>query len=206
MDLDLVGALATLRPDLQFVLLGPVVKIDEASLPQAPNLHWLGSKDYRALPEYLSGWDVAFMPFARNEATRFISPTKTPEFLAAGIPVVSTPITDVVQPYGAEGLVEIAGTAGEMSSVPFLTVTSFATVKVLPVVTEYTRSPATVKLYATAAVTSIVTVLPALMVTLSVAVGTAPLDQVEAALHKPVAMDVTLPAGFVDWLALNAED
>ena len=89
-----------LRPDWQFVMLGPVVKIDPADLPRLPNIHWLGGKTYDELPAYLAGWDVGFMPFALNEATRYISPTKTPEFLAAGMPVVSTPITDVVRPYG----------------------------------------------------------------------------------------------------------
>lgn len=108
MDLELVKTLATLRPDWQFVMIGPVVKIDENSLPQAPNLHWLGGREYRELPAYLSGWAAGFMPFALNESTRFISPTKTPEFLAAGVPIVSTAITDVVRPYGLKGLVEIA--------------------------------------------------------------------------------------------------
>jgi hypothetical protein len=116
MDIELVAALATLRPDLQFVLIGPVVKIDAAALPQGPNLHWLGSKNYAVLPDYLSGWDCGFMPFALNESTRFISPTKTPEFLAAGVPVCSTPITDVVSPYGSQGLVEIAADAQRFSS------------------------------------------------------------------------------------------
>jgi glycosyltransferase involved in cell wall biosynthesis len=107
-DLELLAAVAAARPDLQLVMVGPVVKIDPATLPQAPNLHWLGGKTYGALPEYIAGWDVAMMPFARNEATRFISPTKTPEYLAAGRPVVSTSIRDVVQPYGALGLARIA--------------------------------------------------------------------------------------------------
>ena len=89
-------------------MIGPVVKIDPATLPQRPNIHWLGGKSYNELPHYLAGWDVGFMNFALNEATKFISPTKTPEFLAAGVPVVSTPITDVVRPYGEKGLVEIA--------------------------------------------------------------------------------------------------
>lgn len=114
MDIDLVGEMADLRPDWQFVMIGPVVKIDPASLPKNANLHWLGSREYRDLPRYLKGWDVGVMPFALNEATRFISPTKTPEFLAAGIPVVSTPIKDVIRPYGQLGLVEIAETAEEM--------------------------------------------------------------------------------------------
>ena len=90
------------------MILGPVVKIDPASLPQLPNLHYLGGKTYDELPAYLAGWDVALMPFALNEATRFISPTKTPEYLAGGCPVVSTPITDVVRTYGDSGVVWIA--------------------------------------------------------------------------------------------------
>jgi glycosyltransferase involved in cell wall biosynthesis len=109
-DADLVARLADLRPDWNLIMIGPVVKIDPASLPQRPNIHWLGGKSYDELPSYLGGWDAGVMPFAMNEATRFISPTKTPEFLAAGLPVISTPITDVVRPYGASGLVEIAET------------------------------------------------------------------------------------------------
>jgi UDP-galactopyranose mutase len=108
MDLELVEGVARARPDWQLLVIGPVVKIDPAALPRLPNVHWLGSKSYEDLPAYLSGWDVAIMPFARNEATRFISPTKTPEYLAAGRPVVSTSIRDVVRPYGDEGLVRIA--------------------------------------------------------------------------------------------------
>ena len=116
MDVELVGQVAALRPDWHFVMLGPVVKIDPAVLPRRDNIHWLGGKSYSDLPRYLSGWDVGFMPFALNEATRFISPTKTPEFLAAGVPVVSTAITDVVRPYGEKGLVEIARTAEDVAS------------------------------------------------------------------------------------------
>ncbi len=116
MDLALIGGLAELRPDLQFVMIGPVVKIDKESLPLRDNIHWLGSKTYDELPAYLSGWDVALLPFALNESTRFISPTKTPEYLAAGRPVVSTSITDVVTPYGDEGLVWIADSPDAMSS------------------------------------------------------------------------------------------
>jgi UDP-galactopyranose mutase len=114
MDLDLVAELAAMRPEWSFVMIGPVVKIEPGALPQAPNLHWLGARRYAELPEALAGWDAGFMPFARNESTRFISPTKTPEFLAAGLPVVSTPITDVVRDWGApegNGLVEIAADA-----------------------------------------------------------------------------------------------
>jgi UDP-galactopyranose mutase len=108
LDLDLLGSIAERRPEWQVVMVGPVVKIDEAELPRAPNLHYLGGRPYAELPRYLAGWDVALMPFARNEATRFISPTKTPEYLAAGAPVVSTSIRDVVRPYGDLGLVRIA--------------------------------------------------------------------------------------------------
>lgn len=114
MDVELLAQAADLRPEWQFVMIGPVVKIDPASLPQRANIHWLGSKSYNELPHYLSGWDIGFMNFALNEATRFISPTKTPEFLAAGVPVVSTAITDVVRPYGEKGLVEIARSAEEV--------------------------------------------------------------------------------------------
>jgi UDP-galactopyranose mutase len=108
MDIDLIAGLAVRRPDWQIVLIGPVVKIDEATLPSAPNLHYLGQKQYVELPSYLANWDVAMLPFAVNASTRYISPTKTPEYLAAGKPVVSTPIHDVVRPYGERGLVRIA--------------------------------------------------------------------------------------------------
>ncbi len=115
MDLELVAGLAALRPDLQLIMLGPVVKIDPASLPQAPNLHWLGGRGYDELPEYLAHWDLGFMPFALNESTRFISPTKTPEFLAAGLPVISTAVVDVVRDYGEAGLVEIVESPAELA-------------------------------------------------------------------------------------------
>lgn len=115
-DRELIAALAARRPDWQIVLIGPVVKIDPATLPQGPNIHYLGPKRYAELPLYLAGWDVAMLPFARNDATRFISPTKTPEYLAAGKPVVSTSIRDVVDPYGAQGLAEIADTPAEFEA------------------------------------------------------------------------------------------
>jgi len=107
-DLELVARLADARPDWQVVMVGPVVKIDPAALPQRANLHWLGQRSYAELPEFVGGWDVCLMPFALNESTRFISPTKTLEYLAAGRPVVSTPIRDVVGPYA--GVVAIAAT------------------------------------------------------------------------------------------------
>lgn len=112
-DIDLLREMAIAKPDWQFVLLGPVVKIDPATLPIKDNIHYLGSKTYKDLPGYLSGWDIALIPFAINDSTRFISPTKTPEYLAAGKPVISTPITDVVAPYGSMGLVHIARSAEE---------------------------------------------------------------------------------------------
>lgn len=111
MDVDLIDQVAAARPDWHLVLLGPVVKIDAALLPRRPNIHYLGSKTYDELPQYIAGWDVALLPFARNEATRFISPTKTPEYMAAGKPIVSTSIRDVVRPYGQQGLVRIADDA-----------------------------------------------------------------------------------------------
>jgi len=108
LDVDLLAKAAGDMPDVQFVMIGPVVKIDPADLPRLPNIHWLGPKSYAELPAYMAYWDMGWMPFALNEATRYISPTKTPEFLAAGLPVVSTAIVDVVRSYGAQGLVQIA--------------------------------------------------------------------------------------------------
>lgn len=108
LDGELVAQAAAECPEIHFVMLGPVVKIDPAALPQGPNLHWLGPKSYVNLPAYLGHWDAGWMPFALNEATRFISPTKTPEFLAAGLRVTSTAVADVVSGYGNAGLVAIA--------------------------------------------------------------------------------------------------
>ncbi len=112
-DSQLLDQIASMRPDWQFIMIGPIVKIDPASLPQHPNIHYLGGKKYQELPEYLAGWDIALLLFARNDSTRFISPTKTPEYLAAGKPVISTSIRDVVRPYGDLKLVEIADTPDE---------------------------------------------------------------------------------------------
>jgi UDP-galactopyranose mutase len=112
-DSELLDQVAAQRPDWQFVMIGPVVKIDPETLPKGPNIHYLGAKKYDELPAYLAGWDIALLLFARNESTRFISPTKTPEYLAAGRPVISTSIRDVVRPYGEMKLVEIADTADE---------------------------------------------------------------------------------------------
>lgn len=108
MDLELLEGVARQRPNWNFILIGPVVKIDPATLPRLANIHYLGRVEYTDLPSYLASWDVAILPFAHNDATRFISPTKTPEYLAAGRPVVSTSIRDVVRPYAELKLVHIA--------------------------------------------------------------------------------------------------
>ena len=108
MDLELIEEVARRRPDWQIMMLGPTAKIDPQALPNLSNIHWLGMKDYGDLPKYFAGWDVGIMPFAMNDSTRFISPTKTPEYLSSGLPVVSTPIRDVVRPYGDLGLARIA--------------------------------------------------------------------------------------------------
>jgi UDP-galactopyranose mutase len=106
-DIELLREVSAKRPDWQFVIIGPVVKIDTDDLPQASNIHYLGPKTYSELPQYIANWDIALILFALNESTEFISPTKTPEYLAAGKPVISTAIKDVVQPYGIAGLVHI---------------------------------------------------------------------------------------------------
>jgi protoporphyrinogen oxidase/glycosyltransferase involved in cell wall biosynthesis len=99
-DTELVARLADAHPQWQIVLVGPVVKIDPASLPQRHNIHYLGQQPYKALPHFLAGWNVCLLPFALNESTRFISPTKTLEYMAAELPIVSTPVKDVVDLYG----------------------------------------------------------------------------------------------------------
>jgi UDP-galactopyranose mutase len=111
LDLALIDAVAAARPEWQIVLVGPVVKIDPATLPRRPNIHYFGQRSYEELPGYLAGWDVCLLPFARNDSTRFISPTKTLEYMAAERPIVSTPITDVAEPYG--DIVYLGGTIPE---------------------------------------------------------------------------------------------
>jgi len=110
-DYDLIRTLAESRPDASIVMVGPVVKVDPATLPQAPNLHWLGQRDYASLPAYVKGFSVCLMPFALNEATEFINPTKTLEYMAAGKPIVSTAVPDVVRNFTP--VVQIARTARE---------------------------------------------------------------------------------------------
>lgn len=114
LNLDLIDGMAQQHPEWQIVMVGPVVKIDPATLPQRANIHWLGQQSYDDLPSLISGWDVCLLPFALNDATRFISPTKTLEYMACGRPSVSTSIKDVVEPYGH--LVSIADTVDEFTA------------------------------------------------------------------------------------------
>ena len=109
-DIDLVDGMARITPGWSYVMVGPVVKIDPKTLPQRPNIHYLGPKSYGELPQYIATWDVALIPFARNAATRYISPTKVLEYMAAGTPVISTSIADIVTPYGEQRLARIADT------------------------------------------------------------------------------------------------
>jgi UDP-galactopyranose mutase len=120
MDLNLIEGVASRKHDWHIVMVGPVVKIGTDVLPKLPNIHYLGMKTYDELPAYISGWDIAMVPFAHNESTRYISPTKTPEYLAAGKPVISTPIIDVIRQFGRNGLVNIAGTPEEFVRVASL--------------------------------------------------------------------------------------
>ena len=112
-DIDFLAKIAELRPDYQYIMVGPIVKIDENDLPHRENIHYLGGKDYKDLPAYIGGWDVAMMPFAMNDSTRFISPTKTPEYLAAAGRSSRRRSAMSVRPYGEKGLVHIASTAEE---------------------------------------------------------------------------------------------
>ncbi|HEV7610693.1 MAG TPA: NAD(P)-binding protein [Steroidobacteraceae bacterium] len=100
LDIGLIDRLALAHPEWQLIMVGPIVKIDPALLPSHPNVHYFGQQPYEALPHFLAGWDVCLLPFALNDATRFISPTKTLEYMAAGKPIVSTPVEDVAKPHG----------------------------------------------------------------------------------------------------------
>jgi UDP-galactopyranose mutase len=99
-NLELIDDLAVAHPDWHVVMVGPVFKISPDMLPRRPNIRYFGQQDYAKLPQFLAGWDVCLLPFARNKATQFISPTKTLEYMVAERPIVSTPITDVAEPYG----------------------------------------------------------------------------------------------------------
>ena len=108
-DIGLLRTLSAAHPEWQLVMVGPVVKIDPSDLPQAPNIHWLGMQPYERLPYLMAGWDVCLMPFAMNESTRFISPTKTLEYMAGEKPIVSTPVGDVISLYGDSVRISAAG-------------------------------------------------------------------------------------------------
>jgi glycosyltransferase involved in cell wall biosynthesis len=110
-DVELLQEVAARKPQWNFVIIGPVIKIDSAILPRLKNIHYLGARKYEQLPAYLSGWDIAMIPFLLNDSTKYISPTKTPEYLAAGVPVISSSIVDVVNPYSVNNLVHIADDA-----------------------------------------------------------------------------------------------
>lgn len=100
MDVQLLATMAKAHPEWQIIMVGPVVKIDPNELPRPGNIHYMGQRSYAELPRFLRGWDVCLLPFARNDSTKFISPTKTLEYMAAERQIVSTPITDVAEPYG----------------------------------------------------------------------------------------------------------
>jgi glycosyltransferase involved in cell wall biosynthesis len=95
-DYDLLRTLAASLPEAELVMVGPVVKVDPNELPQAHNIHWLGQRRYAELPAHVKGFDVCLMPFALNDATEYINPTKTLEYMAAGKPIVSTAVSDVM--------------------------------------------------------------------------------------------------------------
>jgi glycosyltransferase involved in cell wall biosynthesis len=113
-DYGLVGEIARTRPEWSFAMVGPVVKIDPNLLPHSPNLFWLGQRDYTVLPNYCRAFDICIMPFAINQATQFINPTKTLEYLATGKPIISTPVSDVIRQF--DGLVEIVKSADDFVS------------------------------------------------------------------------------------------
>lgn len=98
-DYELLEKTAQLCPTVDFVLIGPFAKVNPESLPSLPNIHFLGMRTYEQLPNYLKRFDVAMMPFAMNDATKFISPTKTLEYMAGGKSIISTPVYDVVRDY-----------------------------------------------------------------------------------------------------------
>jgi hypothetical protein len=114
-DYAMVGEMARLRPSWSFAMVGPVVKVDPNLLPHAPNLFWLGGRDYQQLPNYCRAFDVNMMCFAMNAATQFINPTKGLEYMATGKPIVSAPVRDVLRQWS--DIVRIAHTAAEFVAV-----------------------------------------------------------------------------------------
>jgi UDP-galactopyranose mutase len=115
LNLRLLAELAYLRPEVQLILLGPLVGVDPSELPRAPNLHWLGAEPSERVPDYVATWDVAMLPLVHDVTPRFDPATRTAEYLAAGKPVVATSITDVVEPWGRAGLVWLGDDAGELA-------------------------------------------------------------------------------------------
>ncbi|HEV7838178.1 MAG TPA: glycosyltransferase, partial [Gemmatimonadaceae bacterium] len=113
-DYDLIAQLAEKNPEASVVMVGPVVKVDPASLPKAANIHWLGQRDYSQLPAYVKGFTTCLMPFALNEATEYINPTKTLEYMAGGKPIVSTAVADVVHNFTP--VVRVANSGAEFVS------------------------------------------------------------------------------------------
>jgi len=113
-DMKLLEETAKMNPDVDFVMVGPLAKITDADLPKPGNIHYPGMRSYEELPHYLKAFSVAIMPFAMNDATKFISPTKTLEYISAGKPIISTPVKDVVRDYSH--CVSIVETAEEFST------------------------------------------------------------------------------------------
>ena len=112
-NMQLLHKVSTLNPNISFVMIGPVAKIGEEDLPRESNIHYLGMKSYEKLPNYLKAFDIAMMPFALSDATKYISPTKTLEYMAAGKPIISTAIKDVERDYSH--CILIIATAEEFS-------------------------------------------------------------------------------------------
>jgi glycosyltransferase involved in cell wall biosynthesis len=113
-DYDLLATLAEKNAGGSVVMIGPWTKVDPSTFPRRENLHWLGQRDYGQLPAYAKGFDVCLMPFALNEATEFINPTKALEYMAAGRPIVSTAIEDVVLQF--EDVVKVARTPEDFAA------------------------------------------------------------------------------------------
>jgi glycosyltransferase involved in cell wall biosynthesis len=111
LDYDLIERLSQAFPNCSIAMVGPLAKVEPEQLPASANIHWLGQRDYAQLPPLVKGFDVCMMPFAINDATRYINPTKTLEYMAAGKPVVSTAVPDVVRNFGA--YVGVARSHGE---------------------------------------------------------------------------------------------
>ncbi|RYG63002.1 glycosyltransferase family 1 protein, partial [bacterium] len=96
MDYDLIAKLSEANPAWNIAIIGPTAKVNPDDFPRAANIHWLGGRDYSELPSYTKAFDVALMPFALNEATEYINPTKALEYMATATPIISTPVPDVV--------------------------------------------------------------------------------------------------------------